>query len=62
MDIPPVRPRLQPPRRGGGVFIALGVVLGAGLGMPFGEASLGLMLGLGTGIALAIGISVLDRR
>lgn len=60
MASPP--PSTRPPQRGGGVFIALGLVLGAGFGMAMGEPSLGLMVGLGVGVALAFGMAVLDRR
>lgn len=60
VDRPPSSSR--PPQRGGGVFIALGLVLGAGFGMAAGEPSLGLLVGLGVGVALAIAIALLDRR
>ncbi|MFZ4381615.1 MAG: hypothetical protein ACOYO0_06585 [Sandarakinorhabdus sp.] len=52
----------RPPRRGGGVFIALGLVLGAGFGLAAGEPSLGLMVGLAAGMVLAFGMAVLDKR
>ena len=55
-------PSVRPPQRGGGVFIALGLVLGAGFGMAAGEPSLGLMVGLGAGMVLAFGLAVLDKR
>ncbi|WP_353200671.1 hypothetical protein [Sandarakinorhabdus sp.] len=59
-DPPP--PSVRPPQRGGGVFIALGLVLGAGFGMAAGEPSLGLMVGLGLGMLLAFGLAMLDKR
>jgi hypothetical protein len=52
----------RPPQRGGGIFIAAGLVLGAVGGAIAGQASLGLLAGLGLGIAAAIVLAIADRR
>ncbi len=48
--------------RAGGIFIAIGMMAGAGIGIAVGEPSLGMLLGLGAGIAAAIVMAVMDRR
>jgi len=62
MEPQPPRSTSRPPQRGGGVLIALGLMLGAGIGAAFGQPSQGLIIGLGVGVLLAIGVVVLDRR
>ena len=56
------RPPANGPRRGGGIFIAAGLVLGAIAGWASGEPSLGLIVGLGVGVLAAIVLAVGDRR
>lgn len=58
---PPVRPRARA-SRGGGVFIAAGVVLGAGLGIVVGQPSAGLIGGFVAGCAAALVMVLADRR
>jgi hypothetical protein len=45
--------------RGWGVLVALGAVVGAGIGIAVGEPSAGMLLGLGVGIAAA---ALIGRR
>jgi uncharacterized membrane protein len=52
----------RPPQRGGGIFIAAGVVLGSVGGAIIGQPSLGFLAGLGLGIAAAILLAFADRR
>lgn len=59
-QLPP--PVSRPPQRGGGVFIALGLVAGGVGGAMLGQAALGLLAGLGIGMVLAIGLALRDRR
>ncbi len=54
--------RSRPPQRGGGVFIAGGLVLGAVGGILAGQPSIGLAAGLGLGILSAIVLALADRR
>ncbi len=48
--------------KAGGIFIALGAVVGAIAGIDRGEPSLGLVIGLGAGAALAVVIYLIGRR
>jgi hypothetical protein len=54
--------RSRPPQRGGGVFIAGGLVLGAVGGIIAGQPSAGLAAGLGLGVLATIVLAVADRR
>jgi hypothetical protein len=54
--------RSRPPRRGGGVFIAAGLVAGGILGAVNGLAALGLLAGLVLGILATILLAMADRR
>lgn len=56
------RPNRSRPRRGGGIFIAAGLVLGAVAGVVLGQPSLGLVGGLALGVAAAVALAVADRR
>ena len=56
------RPSSRPPQRGGGILIALGLMLGAGIGAAVGQPSQGLIIGLGVGAAAAIALVLRDRR
>lgn len=62
MADPVPSPRSRPPQRGGGVFIALGLVLGAIVGVALGQPSIGLIAGFGSGVALAVLLALRDRR
>ena len=55
-------PRSRPPQRGGGIFIAGGLVLGVIGGTIAGQPSLGLLAGFGLGVGAAILLAVADRR
>ena len=46
---------------GGGIFIALGPLIGLGLGWLLDEPSIGLLIGLAGGIVLAIAIWLSTR-
>lgn len=52
----------RPPQRGGGILIALGLLLGAGVGAAMGQPSQGLIIGFGVGVVLAIALVLADRR
>jgi len=58
----PGSPVSRPPQRGGGIFIAFGLVAGAVGGMLAGQPSVGLLAGLGVGLLAAILLAVRDRR
>lgn len=49
-------------RTGGGVFIAIGLLAGAAIGVVVGQPSLGLVGGLVAGIAVAGLIAVWEAR
>jgi hypothetical protein len=48
--------------RAGGVFIALGALAGAGIGIAYREPSLGLIMGVAGGGAVAILLWLANRR
>jgi hypothetical protein len=50
------------PRMAGGIFIFLGLLIGAIAGLALGEPSLGMVSGFGVGAVLAILIWLLDRQ
>ena len=49
-------------QKGGGIIIALCLLLGAGIGVSVGEPSLGFVIGLGVGALIAVAMAVLDSR
>lgn len=49
------------PMVAGGVFIALGMLAGAGFGIYIGQPSAGMIIGLVMGISLAVLIWLFDR-
>lgn len=46
----------------GGIFIFLGLLIGAIAGVYFNEASIGMMSGFAIGSAIAIAVWLMDRR
>lgn len=48
--------------QGGGVLIAMALIIGAIVGTIYGEPSIGLVIGLGAGILLAILLWLRDKR
>lgn len=45
-------------QRGGGVFIAIGVLGGAAIGVGFGQSTIGILAGVALGIGAAILIGI----
>lgn len=58
-NIPP--PQKPANASAGGVFIALGLMIGAVVGIRTGEASLGMVVGIGTGMLAALAVWVIRR-
>jgi uncharacterized membrane protein YhhN len=58
----PGSPVSRPPQRGGGIFIAFGLVAGTIGGMLVGQPSIGLLTGLGVGLVATILLALRDRR
>lgn len=50
------------PRLAGGIFIALGLLIGAIGGIAMNQPSAGMVIGLGVGSAIAIVIWLQDRK
>ena len=46
----------------GGIFVALGVVVGAGAGMAAGNPMKGVLIGNALGVCAAVLLWLLDRR
>ncbi|MCL6740492.1 hypothetical protein LZ518_05025 [Sphingomonas sp. RB56-2] len=46
----------------GGIFLFLGLLIGATYGINAGEPMLGVLLGFGAGIILALLVWLIDRR
>ncbi|KQS02374.1 hypothetical protein ASG11_13145 [Sphingomonas sp. Leaf357] len=55
-------PNTPPNHQAGGFLIAVGAMLGAGIGFLYGQATPGFLIGSGAGIALAVAIWLIDRR
>ena len=47
---------------GGGCLIFAGFILGAVIGIAYGQASLGVLIGVGLGVLLAIAVWLTGRR
>lgn len=65
MALPPFPAPLPPARRhrfGGGVFIAVGALLGAFAGGSRDEPVIGLLAGVGIGIVLAVLVWIVNSR
>ena len=54
-------PEFRSPRAGG-VFIGLGLAIGAGVGIATGQPSLGMLIGMGIGGLIALLMWLRDRR
>ncbi len=48
--------------RAGGVFIALGLLFGAVIGVVVRQPSIGMVAGLGVGVAIALVLWLRDKR
>ncbi len=48
--------------RGGGILVAIAVVIGAVAGLALRQPQIGMMAGLATGLVLAALVWLLDRR
>lgn len=59
---PRPRPSESRPRMAGGIFIFLGLLIGAVLGVVYNEPSIGMIAGFAIGTAIAVAIWLLDRR
>lgn len=47
---------------GGGIFLAIGMTAGAGIGLYLGQASIGLLVGLAAGAAVALLMMFMGKR
>ena len=52
----------SPPRLAGGIFVALGLLIGAILGVAFDQPSAGLVIGMAIGSLIAVAIWLFDRK
>lgn len=50
------------PRLAGGIFVALGLLVGAILGVAFDQPSAGLVIGMAIGILIAVAVWLFDRK
>ena len=50
------------PRLAGGIFIALGLLVGAIGGIVVNEPSAGMVTGMGIGAAIALAVWLIDRK
>lgn len=50
------------PRLAGGIFIALGLLVGAIAGIALDQPSAGMIIGFGAGAAIALVVWLLDRK
>ncbi len=50
------------PRLAGGIFIAVGLLVGAIGGVALDQPSAGMVIGMGVGAALAMAVWILDRK
>lgn len=50
------------PRVAGGIFVALGLLVGAIVGIAMNEASAGMIGGFAIGCAIAVAVWLLDRK
>jgi len=52
----------SPPRLAGGIFIALGLLIGAIIGVAMDQPSAGAVIGMAIGIVIAVALWVMDRK
>ena len=52
----------SPPRLAGGIFIALGLLIGAIIGVFMDQPSAGAVIGMAIGTVIAVVIWVMDRK
>jgi hypothetical protein len=52
----------SPPRLAGGIFIALGLLIGAIIGVAMDQPSAGAVIGMAIGAVIAVAIWVMDRK
>jgi hypothetical protein len=52
----------SPPRLAGGIFIALGLLIGAIIGVAMDQPSAGAVIGMAIGTVIAVAIWVMDRK
>lgn len=50
------------PRLAGGIFIAIGLLVGAIIGVALDQPSAGMVIGMGVGAAIAVAVWLLDRK
>ena len=50
------------PRLAGGIFVALGLLIGAILGVAFDQPSAGLVIGMAIGSLIAVAVWLFDRK
>lgn len=50
------------PRLAGGIFVALGLLIGAIFGIALDQPSAGLVIGMGIGSMIAVGVWLFDRK
>lgn len=50
------------PRLAGGIFVALGLLIGAILGVALNQPSAGLVIGMTIGIVIAVAVWLIDRK
>lgn len=50
------------PRLAGGIFVALGLLIGAILGVAFDQPSAGLVIGMAIGSMIAVAVWLFDRK
>jgi uncharacterized protein YqgC (DUF456 family) len=52
----------SPPRLAGGIFIALGLLIGAIIGVFMDQPSAGAVIGMAIGTVIAVAIWIMDRK
>jgi hypothetical protein len=52
----------NPPRLAGGIFVALGLLVGAIGGIAMNQPSAGMIAGFGVGSAIALLVWLIDRK
>jgi hypothetical protein len=52
----------SPPRLAGGIFIALGLLIGAIIGVAMDQPSAGAVIGMAIGTVIAVAIWIMDRK